>query len=302
MPGAPEDAHSTTRASMASTEAYARGDYGRGDADADVNRAPSPMGTMTTAKKEVEEAPPMGCCAKMAKEMKKLGPQWRKREVYGKGKDGVKVVVRLNLTMYGGQGCFGPRQMLRRADMTKTPRALEAVGMSPEEYHDVFVEQLDAIENEHFPESSCRGCVAFAPKLGCCLFGSLLTVGCLLPFFNRKLAEGCAVMEQRCKSFDADLREWQTNANAMFEKYHVYLKTQSHCYTAGQERICQRWIVVALNDDDAARLSTEPHLSGIVMKNEPQCGSPRTLVDETAGFCTHPYRQVRSDTFGIHTT
>ena len=94
-----------------------------------MNRAPSPAG-MTTAKDEVEEAPPMGCCAKMAKEMKKLGPQWRKREVYGKGKDGVKVVVRLNLTMYGGQGCFGPRQMLRRADMTKTPRALEADWLS----------------------------------------------------------------------------------------------------------------------------------------------------------------------------
>ena len=69
MPGVPGDAvRRRARASMASTEAYARGDYGRGDADADVNRAPSPMGTMTTAKKEVEEAPPMGCCAKMAKE------------------------------------------------------------------------------------------------------------------------------------------------------------------------------------------------------------------------------------------
>ena len=118
-------------------------------------------------------------------------------------------------------------------------------------------------------------------------------------------------MEQRINSFDADLREWQTNANAMFEKYHVYLKTQSYSYMKQHvhdvdgrmsTRIYQRWIVVALNDDDAARLSTEPHLSGIVMKNEPQCGSPRTLVDETAGFCTHPYRQVRSDTFGIHTT
>ena len=117
---------------MASTGAYAGGDYGRGDGDADVNRAPSPAG-MTTSKDEVDVAPPMGCCAKMAKEMEKMRPQWRKREVYGKGKDGVKVVVRLNLTMYGGQGCFGPRQMLRRADRTTTPRAREAGGMSPQE-------------------------------------------------------------------------------------------------------------------------------------------------------------------------
>ena len=295
---------------MASTEAYAGGDYGRGDGDASVNRAPPPAQGMPASKDEVEEAPAIDWDDPANYRYNYRLPisppnEWhdrRKREVYGEGKDGEKVLVRLNMAMKGGQGCCGPSQMLRGKDRTTLPQAFRDVGMSWEEYHDVFVAQLDAIENEHFPESSCRGCVAFAPKLGCCLFGSLLTVGCLLPFFNRKLAEGCAVMEQRCKSFDADLREWQTNANAMFEKYHVYLKTQSHCYTAGQERICQRWIVVALNDDDAARLSTEPHLSGIVMKNEPQCGSPRTLVDETAGFCTHPYRQVRSDTFGIHTT
>ena len=299
MPGAPEDAHSTTRASMASTEAYARGDYGRGDADADVNRAPSPMGTMTTAKKEVEEAPPMGCCAKMAKEMKKLGPQWRKREVYGKGKDGVKVVVRLNLTMYGGQGCFGPRQMLRRADMTKTPRALEAVGMSPEEYRDVFVEQLDAIENEHFPEGGCRGCIAQCPNIASCFFGSLLTVGCLIPFFCKREGEKLPLKEQRCKAFDAALREWQTNANARFEKYHVYVKTQSHSYLKSNgdkaQRVYQRWIVIALNDEDAAALSTEPHLSGLIQTNEPPCNCARQFVDETTGYCTHPYPQIRSD-------
>ena len=265
---------------------------------ADVNRAPSPAG-MTTAKDEVEEAPPMGCCAKMAKEMKKLGPQWRKREVYGKGKDGVKVVVRLNLTMYGGQGCFGPRQMLRRADMTKTPRALEAVGMSPEEYHDVFVEQLDAIENEHFPEAGCRGCIAQTPNIVGCFFGSLLTVGCLIPFFMRKEGEKFPLRERRCKAFDAALREWQTNANARFEKYHVYVKTQSHSYLRSNgdkaQRVYQRWIVIALNDEDAAALSTEPHLSGLLVTNEPPCNCARQFVDETTGYCTHPYPQIRSD-------
>ena len=284
---------------MASTGAYAGGDYGRGDGDADVNRAPSPAG-MTTAKDEVEEAPPMGCCAKMAKEMKKLAPQWRKREVYGKGKDGVKVVVRLNLTMYGGQGCFGPRQMLGRTDRTTTPRALEDVGMSPEEYRDVFVEQLDAIENEHFPEGCCRGCIPLSPKIACCFFGSLLTVGCLFPFFMRKAAEKLPLKEQRCKAFDAALREWQTNANARFEKYHVRVKTQSHSYLrskgeGGAERVYQRWIVIALNDEDAAALSTEPHLSGIITNNQPPCNCPQTEVDETTGYCTHPYPQIRSD-------
>ena len=108
-------------------------------------------------------------------------------------------------------------------------------------------------------------------------------------------------MEQRINSFDADLREWQTNANAMFEKYHVYLKTQSYSYMKQHvhvdgggrtsTRIYQRWIVVALNDEDAARLSAEPHLSGIVNPNEPACqgcNCPRFKVDETAGFCMHP--------------
>jgi len=265
---------------------------------ADVNRAPSPAG-MTTAKDEVEEAPPMGCCAKMAKEMKKLAPQWRKREVYAKGKDGVKVVVRLNLTMYGGQGCFGPRQMLGRTDRTTTPRALEAVGMSPEEYRDVFVEQLDAIENEHFPEGGCRGCITQCPNIVGCFFGSLLTVGCLIPFFCRREGEKFPLRERRCKAFDAALREWQTNANARFEKYHVYVKTQSHSYMKGNgdkaERVYQRWIVVALNDEEAAALSTEPHLSGLIPTNEPPCNCARSFVDETTGYCTHPYPQIRSD-------
>ena len=263
---------------------------------ADVNRAPSPAG-MTTATNEVEEAPPMGCCAKMAKEMEKMRPQRRKREVYRKGKDGVKVIVRLNLTMYGGQGCFGPRQMLRRADRTTPPRALEAVGMSPEEYRDVFVEQLDAIENEHFPEGGCRGCIAQCPNIASCFFGSLLTVGCLIPFFCKREGEKLPLKEQRCKAFDAALREWQTKANARFEKYHVYVKTQSHSYLrskgeGGAERVYQRWIVIALNDEDAAALSTEPHLSGIISTNEPPCNCPQTDVDETTGYCTHPYPQI----------
>ena len=113
MPGAPEDARSTTRASMASTEAYARGDYGRGDADADVNRAPSPMGTMTTSKDEVDAAPPMGCCAKWRKRWRNIARNGARRGVRPGG-GGVNAVVRLNVTMYGGQGCFGPSRMLGR--------------------------------------------------------------------------------------------------------------------------------------------------------------------------------------------
>ena len=99
--------------------------------------------------------------------------------MYGEGKDGARVLVRLNVEMKGGQGCCGPSQMLRGKDRTTLPQALRDVGMSWEEYHDVFGAQLDAIENEHFPESCCRGCVATTPKIGCCFFGDLLTVGCL---------------------------------------------------------------------------------------------------------------------------
>ena len=122
MPGAPGDAHSTTRASMASTEAYARGDYGRGDADADVNRAPSPMGTMTTSKDEVDAAPPMGCCAKMAQEMEKYRPQRRAREVYGPG-EGCERGRAIERDDVRRTGCFGPSRMLGRADRTRRARS-----------------------------------------------------------------------------------------------------------------------------------------------------------------------------------
>ena len=46
-----------SRASMASTGVYAGGDYGRGDGEAGVNRAPPPAQGMTASKDEVEEAP-----------------------------------------------------------------------------------------------------------------------------------------------------------------------------------------------------------------------------------------------------
>ena len=213
----------------------------------------------------------------------------RKREVYATGKDGEKVLVRLNM-----------RFRLQGKDRTTVPRALEDVGMSWEEYHDVFVTQLDAIGNEHV------GC---APTCLClCTWCPFLF---LCPFIRKSAGKAYLVMEQRINSFDADLREWQTNANAMFEKYHVYLKTQSYSYMKHYDnmdhynndgwmttRIYQRWIVVALNDEDAARLSAEPHLSGIVNPNEPacqECNCPRFKVDETAGFCMHPYPQIRSD-------
>jgi hypothetical protein len=53
--------------------------------------------------------------------------------------------------------------------------------------------------------------------------------------------------------------------------------------------------VIALNDEDAAALSTEPHLSGVITNNQPPCNCPQTEVDETTGYCTHPYPQIRSD-------
>ena len=285
----------------ASTGAYVRGDYGRGDGDASsapfsdvsMNHAPPTAQAMTTDPSVVDAAVP-SAPTPMYGEF--LLADHRKREVYATGKDGEKVLVRLNMAIEGGQGSFGPNQMLRGKDRTTVPRALEDVGMSWEEYHDVFVTQLDAIGNEHV------GC---APTCLCPFLCPLCPFLC--PFIRKSSGEAYLVMEQRINSFDADLREWQTNANAMFEKYHVYLKTQSYSYMKHDDhgelgrmttRIYQRWIVVALNDEDAARLSAEPHLSGIVNPNEPACqgcNCPRFKVDETAGFCMHPYPQIRSD-------
>ena len=301
---------------MASTGAYAGGDYGRGDGDASsapfsdvsMNQAPPTAQAMTTDPSVVDAAVPSAPTPIYGGF---LLADHRKREVYATGKDGEKVLVRLNMAIEGGQGLFGPNQMLRGKDRTTVPRALEDVGMSWEEYHDVFVTQLDAIGNEHFPEGGCRGCVGCAPTCLCPFLCPLCPFLC--PFIRKSAGKAYLVMEQRINSFDADLREWQTNANAMFEKYHVYLKTQSYSYMKHDDgnnvyydndgrsyngRIYQRWIVIALNDEDAARLSAEPHLSGIVNPNEPacqECNCPRFKVDETAGFCMHPYPQIRSD-------
>jgi len=272
---------------MASTGAYAGGDYGRGDGDASsapfsdvsMNQAPPTAQAMTTDPSVVDAAVPSAPTPIYGGF---LLADHRKREVYATGKDGEKVLVRLNM-----------RFRLQGKDRTTVPRALEDVGMSWEEYHDVFVTQLDAIGNEHV------GC---APTCLClCTWCPFLF---LCPFIRKSAGKAYLVMEQRINSFDADLREWQTNANAMFEKYHVYLKTQSYSYMKHYDnmdhynndgwmttRIYQRWIVVALNDEDAARLSAEPHLSGIVNPNEPACqgcNCPRFKVDETAGFCMHP--------------
>ena len=107
---------------MASTGAYAGGDYGRGDGDARVNRAPPPAQGMPASKDEVEEAPaidwddPANYRYNYRLPILPKAHDKRKREVYGEGKDGEKVLVRLNMAMKGGQGCCGPSQMLRGKD------------------------------------------------------------------------------------------------------------------------------------------------------------------------------------------
>lgn len=245
-------------------------------------------------------APEPTCCGQPKGFMmsrKELDP----REVYTTTSNGEKMLVRLNIHLKGGQGCFKPVPMLKLAgDRVTVPPALEKLGMTWEEYHEIFVRQLSEIEDRHFPEGCCNASVAVVPKYLCCLVTSLATLGCALNWFIRR---GMEQQKRHALPFDADLCEWQTNANATLrQKYPVYIKTQSHSWYEqhGEHgaRCYRRWIAVALNEEDAAQLMSEPHLYGWVIGPQPQpCPTaidPGTIMDENI-FCVHPYPQVRSD-------
>ena len=228
-----------------------------------------------------------------------LGP----REVYTTTSNGEKMLVRLNIHLQGGQGSFEPVPMLKLAgDRVTVPPALEKLGMTWEEYHEIFVRQLSEIEDRHFPEGCCNASVAVVPKYLCCLVTSLATLGCALNWFIRR---GMEQQKRHALPFDADLREWQTNANATLrQKYPIRIKTQSQSWMegggeGGARRCFSRWIAVALNEEDAAQLMSEPHLYGFVIGYRPPphqfCpNGPPTSMNENI-FCVHPYQQVRSD-------
>jgi hypothetical protein len=220
------------------------------------------------------------------------------REVYTTTSNGEKMLVRLNIHLKGGQGCFEPARMLRHAgDIHTVPPALKELGMTWEEYFEIFVRQLSEIEDRHFPEGCCHGFVFMAPKLLCCFVTSLITLGCALNWFVRR---GVEQQKRLALPFDVDLREWQTNANATLrQKYPIHIKTQSRSWIVPQgesaKRCWSRWIAVALNEEDAAQLLSEPHLYGLVVGGQPPpCSGCVPPLNENI-FCVHPYEQIRSD-------
>ena len=225
----------------------------------------------------------------------------RPREVYTTTSNGEKMLVRLNIQLKGGQGCFKPEPMLYHAgDSDTVPPALQELGMTWEEYHEIFVRQLSDIGERHFAEGCCHGFVRVVPKFLCISVTCLATLGCTLNWFVRR---GVEQQKRLALPFDADLREWQTNANATLrQKYPIHIKTQSSSWTryitvidGDGKRVYARWIAVALNKEDAAQLLSEPHLEGRVNGGEqPPCrwGVPYNM-DESI-FCVHPYEQVMS--------
>jgi hypothetical protein len=237
----------------------------------------------------------------------------RPRTQYAPASDGGgEVAVRLNVHLRGGQGCCGPAQMLRDVEDTRElPAELAELGVTWDEYHDIFLAQLDAIEQKHFPEGCCCGLSWCALGTCLCLGGSALTLCCAMPFFCKKGYEHKLSLVQ---PFDVDLREWQANANERLRHRKLFLKTQSRSWMVahgeGATRYYSRWIAIALNEEEAARLSKEPHLFGFVMSAQqrgaepPPCGDPCCCLgpngdgcqhtpDETV-CCVHPYEQVRS--------
>ena len=77
-----------------------------------------------------EPEPELECCG--------LGPpkrsfikDGRPREVYTTTSNGEKMLVRLNIQLKGGQGCFKPEPMLYHAgDSDTVPPALQELGMT----------------------------------------------------------------------------------------------------------------------------------------------------------------------------
>ena len=247
---------------------------------------------------EKPEPEPTGCCGQpKLSTVLSSRPDLGQREVYTTTSNGEKMLVRLNIHLEGGQGCFGPVPMLKLAgDRVTVPPALEKLGMTWDEYHEIFVRQLSEIEDRHFPEGCCNACPKRFPKDLCCLVTSLATLGCALHWFMRR---GLEQAKRLLLPFDADLREWQTNANATLrQKYPIHIKTQSHSWIVPQgesaKRCFRRWIAVALNEEDAAQLMSEPHLYGLVEDDKPPpCGGGPTKLNENI-FCVHPYQQYRS--------
>ena len=230
------------------------------------------------------------CCGTQMPTKDNLIKDRRPREVYKK-----KMLVRLNIQLKGGHGYFKPEPMLYHAgDSDTVPPALQELGMTWEEYHEIFVRQLSDIGERHFAEGCCHGFVRVVPKFLCCFVTSLATLGCALNWFVRK---GVEQQKRLALPFDADLREWQTNANATLrQKYPIHIKTQSSSWFdhlgEGQKRTYARWIAVALNKEDAAQLLSEPHLDGFVIGGQQPhcCAVPQ--MDENI-FCVHPYEFMR---------
>ena len=108
------------------------------------------------------------------------------REVYTTRSNGEKMLVRLNIRLKGGQGCSKPKPMLYHAEDSDTvPPALQELGMTWEEYHEIFVRQLSDIGEKHFAEGCCHMFVTGVPKFLLCFVTSLATLGCALHWFKR---------------------------------------------------------------------------------------------------------------------
>ena len=87
---------------------------------------------------EVSEEPepePTDCCGAPKRDLKYLKDiltkDQRPREVYTTTSNGEKMLVRLNIQLKGGQGCFKPEPMLYHAgDSDTVPPALQELGMT----------------------------------------------------------------------------------------------------------------------------------------------------------------------------
>lgn len=132
-----------------------------------------------------------------------------------------------------------------------------------------WLAKLPAINSKR--PTKCGGCMS-------CFFTFLVC-----PCF---IGQWCRAQAKNVKAWDDDMRFWQEQFNKIeLERINHYIKTQSRCDVTydkdGKKRHIERWIAIALNAEESAKLKAEPHMVGDIETG--CCGGP----NETE-CCMHP--------------
>jgi len=178
--------------------------------------------------------------------------------------DSDKTVIRVNLMFY-------PQRCFKRSEgiVDHIPEELLMAGLTLEEVDEWLIRRLQRANSIRNPI-----CMDL-----CSCFGATLLF-CFIPC-------ACKRNKSHLERWDKELREWQSDFNQqVLERKNMFIKTQSNCHVSydknGKHRHTERWISIAVTQDEVERLKAEPHLQGDV-ENWSCCNG----VDESS-LCMHP--------------